>query len=170
MQTIKKYLNLILLVLPLIISLGNTHVKHPFYLSVTELNIQTKEKLVQASCKIFTDDLQMGLHAMHHKPVNLEKYSKQNDSLLAVFVQQNLKIFIGHNPVLFKFIGYEIQEEAVWFYLEANAKNISSEIRVVNRFLCKSIAAQSNVIHCTFNETRKSYKLNCPETEYVFRF
>lgn len=170
MQAKIKSLKFILLFFPFIIFTGFAPQKHPFYLSVTELLVQPKKGLVQASCKIFTDDLQLALFQMHGKSVNLEVKSKINDSLLAVFASKNLEVTCGKTPVKLTYLGYEIEEEAVWFYLEASAKNLSNEIRVVNRFLCKSIAAQSNVIHCTYNETRKSYKLSCPETEYVFRF
>jgi hypothetical protein len=169
-QTIKKSLHLILFLLSLVFCLGFTHSKHPFYLSVTDLNIQTKTKLVQASCKIFTDDLQGALFNWYGKPVNLEMKSKANDSLLAVFAGKHLAVFIGKNEVPLTYLGYEIKEEAVWFYLEGKAKSSSPTIQVMNKFLCTYVSAQSNVIHCTYNESRKSYKLNCPEQEYVFRF
>ena len=103
MQTKKKYLNLILLCLSLIISFGFNTKKHPFYLSVTELTINSQSKEVALSCKIFTDDLQLGLHQMHNKPVNLEKHSRLNDSLLAIFANKNLQVFVGNKPVLFTY-------------------------------------------------------------------
>ncbi|MCG9880627.1 MAG: hypothetical protein MH472_08510 [Bacteroidia bacterium] len=170
MQAKIKSLKFILLFFPLIIFMGFAPMKHPFYLSVTELTVQSKQGLVQASCKIFTDDLQLALFQMHGKSVNLEIKSKQNDSLLSVFAQRSLEVYTGKNQVKMGYLGYEIEEEAVWFYLEGSAKNISNEIKVINQFLCKSIPTQSNVIHCTYNQTRKSYKLNCPEREFVFKF
>jgi hypothetical protein len=170
-QTKKKYLNLILLCLLLIISFGFNTKKHPFYLSVTELTINSQLKEVALSCKIFTDDLQLGLHQMHNKPINLEKHSRLNDSLLAIFARKNLQVFVGNKPVLFTYLGYEIIEEAVWFYLEgALPKGAISEVRVQNNVLCNVITSQSNLVHCTLNKMRQSHKLNCPEKEFVFKF
>ena len=171
MQTKKKYLNLILLCLLLIISFGFKAKNHPFYLSVTELTINSQSKEVTLSCKIFTDDLQLGLHQMHNKPVNLEIHSRLNDTLLAIFARKNLQVFVGNKPVLFTYLGYEIIEEAVWFYLEgALPKGTISEVRVQNNTLCNAITSQSNLVHCTLNKMRQSHKLNCPEKEFVFKF
>ena len=171
MQTKKKYLNLILLCLLLIISFGFNAKNHPFYLSVTELTINSQSKEVALSCKIFTDDLQLGLHQMHNKAINLEKHSRLNDSLLAIFANKNLQVFVGNKPVLFTYLGYEIIEEAVWFYLEGALPKVAiSEVRVQNNVLCNVIISQSNLVHCTLNKMRQSHKLNCPEKEFVFKF
>jgi hypothetical protein len=170
-QTKKKYLNLILLCLLLIISFGFNAKNHPFYLSVTELTINSQSKEVALSCKIFTDDLQLGLHQMHNKAINLEKHSRLNDSLLAIFANKNLQVFVGNKPVLFTYLGYEIIEEAVWFYLEGALPKVAiSEVRVQNNVLCNVIISQSNLVHCTLNKMRQSHKLNCPEKEFVFKF
>lgn len=170
MQTKKKYLYLILLIFPLITSLSFNELKHPFYLSVTEIHVQTKSNLVQASCKIFTDDLQGAMFNWHGKSVNLEKKSKANDSLLAFFAENHLEIYLGKNKIRLAYLGYEIKEEAVWFYLEAITKIKSKDLKVINRLLCASVQGQSNVIHCTYDQSKLSHKLNCPEQEYVFRF
>lgn len=170
MQTKKKYVNLILLCLPFIISFGFTTKKHPFYLSVTELTINTQLKKVELSCKIFTDDLQLGLHQMHNKSVNLEKQSRLNDSLLAIFALKHLEVSLGKYPVALKYLGYEINEEAVWFYLEGKPDKAATEVKVKNSFLCGSIASQSNLVHCTLNGARKSSKLNCPDSQLFFGF
>jgi len=35
--------------------------KHPFYVSVTEISHNAKDKIIEISCKIFADDLEMTL-------------------------------------------------------------------------------------------------------------
>ncbi|MFY8189455.1 MAG: DUF6702 family protein [Bacteroidia bacterium] len=170
MQTKKKYLHLLLLFLPFILNAELSVTKHPFYLSVTEINVDSKTKKIQVSCKVFTDDLQQGLHHWLQKAVNLEKKSPSNDSLLARYAKQYLQVFVSKNEIDFTYLGYEIEEEAVWFYLEGSAKNIGNEMKVIHQLLCHAIPTQSNLIHCTFNKTRQSHKLNCPEKVIVFRF
>ena len=110
------------------------------------------------------------LESLEKRIPNLEKKSKANDSLLALFAENHLEIYLGKNKIRLVYLGYEIKEEAVWFYLEAITKIKSKELKVINRLLCASVQGQSNVIHCTYDQSKLSYKLNCPEQEYVFRF
>ncbi len=52
-------------------SLGATTKHHPLFISVTEIEHNAKEKSLEVSCKIFTDDFERTLRAAYKTKVDL---------------------------------------------------------------------------------------------------
>jgi hypothetical protein len=169
MQTKKNNLKLFVLLFLAVIGLSAYKAAHPFYLSVTEVSVQTKEKLVKVSCKVFIDDLQQALFDENKKPVNLQNNNAVNKDLLSAYIISHVSITMG-KPITIKFIGYEIEEEAVWCYFEAPLKSNTKDITIQNNILCNTLNGQANIVHCIYNSERKSTKLNCPESLAKFSF
>ena len=73
--------------------------KHPFYLSVTELNYDSNTKILQTSVKLFINDFEEALKKIYKKPVDLINYSKNDkasiDSLIKSYIENHLSIKVG---------------------------------------------------------------------------
>ncbi len=170
MQTIKKYLKHFVLLLALLPSMGAKKVAHPFYLSVSELQIDSKAKTIHLSCRPFIDDIQFALHEKHQLPLNLTNVNEENKKLLEAYIQQCLQVKIGKQLVAFTCIGYEIEEEAVWCYFEASLSSNSKQIEVKNTLLCETLSEQINVMNCLLNGERQTIRMDCKKRSHIFTF
>ena len=158
------------LILLLIILTSFTKKLHPFYVSVTEINVDTQKKSISLSCKMFTDDLQNTLYKIYKVPVDLSKKRSLNDSLVSRYVKERIIISLENKSINLKYIGYEIEEEAVWCYFESALTSEDKMIRVTHSILYDFLKSQSNFLHCYYNGYRKSFKLDNPEQSAVFSF
>ena len=145
---------------------------HPIYVSVTEIEHNPKDKSLEISCRIFTDDFEKTLRKTTHITVDLlsPKDKSAMDKLISQYVQQHLKIMVDGKPVSLKYIGYEQVEEAIESYYQVPDIPSVKNITVQDNLLFEYSPQQISIIHVTVNGNRKSTKLNQPEDQVNFRF
>ncbi len=145
---------------------------HPLYVSVAEIEHNAKEKTLEVSCKIFTDDFEKTLRQNYQVHVDLldPKDKDAMNKLVNDYVQKHLKIAIDSKVIPLKFIGFEQIEEGIYSYYQAD--NISSvkNITIIDNVLYDYKPAQFSLIHVTVNGNRKSTKLNNPDDKVSFQF
>ena len=146
--------------------------KHPIFMSVTEIEHNAKEKTLEISCKIFTDDLEKTLRQTYKGTVDLinPKDKAAMNKLVSDYVQKHLTIAADGKKATLQFIGYEQQEEGILSYYQVN--NIASvkKIEVVDNILYDYKQEQIGIIHVTVDGNRKSTKLNNPDEKASFEF
>ncbi|MFN7014244.1 MAG: DUF6702 family protein [Bacteroidia bacterium] len=143
---------------------------HPYYVSVSEVRIDIAAKSVNVSCKLFTDDLQDALYRIYKTPIDLSKQNDNQTKMLESYIKERFKLTIGGKAIPLLFIGYEIEEEAVWCFLEFNKIESFGKVIIANNLLYDFLPEQTNLIHCYYNSQRKSYKLNNPDKIAVFEY
>jgi hypothetical protein len=143
---------------------------HPFYVSVSEIKINSKTKSVEVSCKMFTDDLQEAIYRLYKTPIDLSNKEEDNNLLLSKYLKEKFAVKIGGRTIELQLIGYENIEEATWCYLEGSFQENSKNIMVENSLLYDFLKEQTNMIHCYFDKERKSYKLDNPKNKVLFDF
>lgn len=146
---------------------------HPVYMSVTEIEHNSKEHSLEISCKIFTNDFESQLKKGNSQKIDLlnpELKTKMN-ALVESYIQNHLKIRVNNNPISkMKFIGFEQVEDAIVSYFEINDINKVNSIKIWNTLLYEYSEQQINLMHVTVNGNRKSYKLNNPDNQTEFNF
>lgn len=162
----------IYLVLPFIFLLNTsfTSIKHPYFIGVTEIRMDTQKKEISVSCKLNTDDFQEALFKLYKAKVNLNKRDTACHRLINVYIIERLKISINRLPAHLKFTGYELEEESCWCYFDGKFIAEPKSVVVSNTLLYDFIHSQTNLIHCFNNKERKSYKLTNPNDEVLFEF
>src|ERR1700761_18371 len=82
---------------------------HPLYISVTEISHNPKDKILEISCKIFTNDLETVLEKMArtHIDLSVEKEKASNDKLIAAYIGQHLRLKVDGRDVVLHFVGSE---------------------------------------------------------------
>lgn len=145
---------------------------HPFYVSVTEITQDPKTKTVQISVRVFFDDFEKSLDHQYKEKVNILKPvdRKKVDQLIADYVKKHLQIKVNQQPIAFKYLGYEIEEDAAWCYFETGATPVIKNIEIKNDVLFAEHESQSNMIHVTVNGQRKSTKLDNPKNSASLSF
>ncbi len=145
---------------------------HPFYVSMTEINHNAKEKELEISVRIFTDDFETVLHNNYKEKVDLTHPSNQAEmnKLVSDYIQKHLQLQADGKTVVLSFLGFEQQSESTWAYFEV--KNISSikKLSLSNSLLHDYRKEQINMLHVKANGKEESYKLDYPETKAAFSF
>jgi len=146
--------------------------KHPIFMSVTEIEHNSKDKTLEISCKVFTDDLEKTLRQTYKGTVDLinPKDKAAMNKLVSDYVQQHLSITADGKKTALQFIGYEHQEEGILSYFQVNNITAVKKIAIVNNILYEYKQEQIGIIHVTVDGNRKSTKLNNPEDKCSFEF
>ena len=137
------------------ISLGWLVFFHPFHISLTEIKWNSETEHLEISQKIFWDDLEVGLGEFHDEsidflnPANTEKLNRQ----IETYLQATNIIWIGDKAVALTFIGYEVEEDAAWFYLESEKVNEPTSVKIKNSILVDIFPDQKNVIQFYFDKS-----------------
>lgn len=146
-------------------------IPHPFFVSVTEINHNAADKNLEISCKIFTDDLESTLTKNYKVTVDLYKpRQKETDSLIASYIRKHLSIQLDGRPVTLEFVGYERENEVVWSYFQVPKTSAPKRVAIVNSILYDAFTDEINLMHVEVGGTRKSTKLNYPDTNASFEF
>ncbi|GGA90934.1 DUF6702 family protein [Puia dinghuensis] len=145
---------------------------HPLYISVTELNHNPKDKILEVSCKMFTNDLETALEKMSGSHVDLSaaKDKAASDKLISVYVEKHLRLKLDGKPVQLQFVGSEKENDGTWSYFQVNGVAAVKRIDAVNELLYDSFNQQINIMHVTVGGQRKSTRLDCPDANASFEF
>jgi len=142
--------------------LGNA--AHPYYVGVTEVNIETAKKEVRVSCKLNLNDVQLSISQLTSKPIDLSTVTPQNVQQVSALVMPGLRLKVGSKYVNLTFLGYSIEDDAIWCFLQAKNVKFFPRVTVCNNWLYNQFETQTHFIHCIVNGGRKSSKLVNPET------
>lgn len=149
-----------------------TEVRHPFYVSVTEINQNRDTKSLEITCKVFADDLEDILKKNYKTTVDLTAQSQQaqNNRLVSDYFTRRLGLSIDGKPGRLAFVGFEKDSESAFCYFEVPNVPALNTLQVSNSILQDLSTEQINIMHVTVNGTRKSYKLDYPHKEATFSF
>ena len=155
----------------------NSHISgpgshHPFFISVTEIEHNAKDKTMEVSCKIFTDDFEKTLRQQYTGTVDLLKPTDKEamNKLVSGYVKKHLSIKADGKPVELQFLGYEQDEEGIISYYQINNIPTVKQIDVIDNILYEYKKEQLSLIHVIVNGNRKSTKLNNPDEKAGFLF
>lgn len=145
---------------------------HPLYVTVTEVNHNTKDKILEISCKIFTNDFEEAIEKTFHKKVDLSqpKDKAAADKLVSDYISRHLQLQVDGKPVVMQFVGSEKETDATWSYFQVNNVISVKKLDIINDLLYESFANEINIMHVSVGGNRESKKLNSPDTRAVFQF
>lgn len=145
---------------------------HPIYVSVAEIEYNAKGKTLEVSCKLFTDDFEKTLRSVYKTNVDLINPPNRAamDRLVNDYVQKNFKLTFDGKPVTLKYLGYEEIEEGIYSYYEASGINEPKNLQIFNTLLYANHTQQMGLMHVTVNGSRKSTRLNNPDSQATVSF
>lgn len=145
---------------------------HPLYIAVTEINLNSSDKTLEVSCKLFADDLEQVLEKNNHIQLDIAsgKDKATLDKCIPAYVKNHLAIAVDNKPVMLSYIGFEKEKESAYCYFQAENVSSVKKIDISNSLLYDYTTRQINIIHVTVNGKRQSTKLDCPDKEAGFNF
>jgi hypothetical protein len=143
---------------------------HPFYVSMTEILFNEKEKKLEVSVRIFTDDFEKALAKDCNCKTDLTKaeVSEKMKPLVKKYIEQHVQIFADGKKLSCEFLGFEKEEESTWSFLEIDCPSVPVHLEIKNNILHKIQNQQTNLIRFQKQNFDKTIQLSFPDTEARF--
>jgi hypothetical protein len=172
-RTVRKYIYTLPTIIFLFIVTAIPVSSHPFYFSLSSIKIDASQKKIEISCKLFTDDLESALIKLNKYKGDLATSSKDNEvnTVLYNYLSERFKIWINGKQVLLKFVGFEVENEITWCYLEAdvNLKPVN-KMNLMNSLLYDFLPDQTNLVQFDCQKINTTERINNPDKEINFNF
>lgn len=141
-------------------------------MSVVDVKYDMKQKTLQVSARLFTNDLEDALRKTGNKTIDLlnPKVKSEVDSVLFKYIKQRLHISINSKLQNLTYIGYEKEEESIWTYLEIKNVPLPKTLKIDTKLLYDFLPQQINIIHSEVKGIKKSSKVSNPESKSEFSF
>lgn len=145
---------------------------HPFFVSKVEINHNPKNKSVEVTMKIFTDDFENTLKKYSKTTIDLSgtTHKEETDKTITNYVIEKLKISIDNSPTVLQYMGYEITKESVWIYCEVDNIATCKKMDIDCSLLYDYKKEQMNIIQAKANGKEENYKLDYPKSKISFSF
>jgi hypothetical protein len=145
---------------------------HPYYVSVVELKNNRAEKIVELTCRLFTDDMETALKHEGSGPIDLTHPSDKSDidKKLFTYLKKHLAVSINNQKPGFEYVGYEIREEAVNIYIQIAFDGKFQTIRLSSDLLYREHPEQTGIYHFIDGEKKESRRLINPQKDLDIKF
>lgn len=126
---------------------------HPFYVGLMEIEYLDQSRTYGVSMKIFTDDLEKGLERFSDERLFLatNREHPKTDSILSVYLSRKIH-FTGKDEIALRYLGKESEYDVTWIYLESEATEPMTELKVENTALMEIYDDQTHIVHYINNE------------------
>jgi len=138
--------------------LGWKSLFHPFYLSLTEIRYNNTNQSLEIAQKIFWDDLEVALGNKNKTKVDFlnPKNKADLEKMVQAYLLEKNEIKVNGQKANLTYLGYEIEEDAAWFYLEATNIPLPKKVEIKSDILIESIESQQNIINFYLDKSPKS--------------
>jgi len=147
---------------------------HPIHVSVTEIEMDEKDKRLEIMMRVFTDDLELTLRQATNQPELdfLSLTAKGRDEMVAGYLKNHFKISLDGKAQKITYLGHEQEDPALIFYIEVPNVKKWKTIEVQNDIIMEVHTDQSNLVHVTVKEKIRSLRLtkNTPADKLTFDF
>ena len=143
---------------------------HPFYLSVTDIKYNDKNKSLEIACKIFTNDLEDALKRTTKKNVDLinPQDKKETGKILFDYINKRLSINLNGKLKTLNYIGFEKEEDVIWTYMEIEKCDKPKQLNISNGLLYDFLKEQINLVSFEISGNKQSSKVSNPDKEINF--
>ncbi|MCY1722202.1 hypothetical protein OU798_17745 [Prolixibacteraceae bacterium Z1-6] len=162
MKIEKKYFILLLFLL-----LGTSALKaHPFYVSICQVDFNSKTQSLEIALKVFADDLLQGLEKEGKTKLYLgeERENPKTDQYIFDYLKSQINFAVNNEKVQYNFIGKELENGVVWMYFEVENVSRLNTFEVENTLLTEVIESQNNIVQVNKNGVIKNLLLNKNKT------
>jgi hypothetical protein len=133
---------------------------HPFFISLTEIRFNPNSMKMEIAQKIFWDDLEVALGNEFDEKVDFlnPKDKIKLDSQLKHYLLKHNQVTVNGKALTLNYLGYEIDEDAAWFYLESSPTEVPKSVEVKNTILLDDFNGQQNIVH-VYNQSKSPRSL-----------
>lgn len=146
--------------------------RHPFYISVCQIDYNGDTDALEMSFRIFTDDLELALESMGTGRLHLgtEREAEKADEYIGRYLARHVELEVNGLPVDAAFLGKEVDTDAIWCYVEIGGVTALHSLTIENTLLLETFEDQVNLVHVTANDRKKSLVFNRLQTRESLDF
>ncbi len=124
---------------------------HRYHTSLTRVELNDKEKLLEITVQTFSHDLEAALEKHQGKRISLDK-TENIEQIIVKYLGENfvVKNEKGETKQL-RWIGREQKTDTVWLYLEADMPEGIEGATLDNRFMFEVFDDQVNLVSARYN-------------------
>ncbi len=144
---------------------------HPYHVSVCDVIVNREAKSIQVAQRIFVDDLEIALRkSSKDNSFHLFGDSSQVQKVLSAYIEAHFSLKTNGREASLVFLGYEMEDDVLWSYQEADIENRISSIEINNTLLFSTFRDQQNILHIKYGERKKSFILNKTNDSATFQW
>ncbi|MCY7349443.1 MAG: hypothetical protein LH606_02085 [Cytophagaceae bacterium] len=135
--------------------------RHDFHTSLTEMRLNPKQKTIEVSIRVFTDDFEKALtKANTGQPVKLEAKDR-HDALVDRYLKQHFTLTLANGQRrIHQYLGKEFEVDATWIYLEIPFHESLIGTKLQNDVFFDLFDDQTNLVNVIYPNDRKSFLFN----------
>ncbi|HEY0426927.1 MAG TPA: DUF6702 family protein [Pyrinomonadaceae bacterium] len=135
-------------------SLFTCFAAHRYHTSLTRIDFNEKEKLIEITIQLFTHDLVPVLEKQTGKEIDLEK-TPEIDKIILEYVGRNfvLKNNKGEEQKL-NWVGKELEVDTAYVYVEIPATDTLEGATLQNTIFFESFVEQTNLVTARFGDKK----------------
>lgn len=139
-----------------------TSIDHKFYVSLTEIRLNSSNHTVEISMRIFPDDLDLALEDIYGSDPQImtELEHTDADTWITEYISSSFIIQLNGKKIDCKYIGKETESDAVWCYFEAIFKGNPKDVLVTQSILTEVFSEQVNIVQLYYEEFNKGLMLD----------
>ncbi|MFN8358065.1 MAG: DUF6702 family protein [Spirosomataceae bacterium] len=136
--------------------------KHAFHTSLTQIDHNPKEKSLEVSIRMFTDDLESTLSKENNGQRFRIENNDKNDPFVERYVRKHFKLTNAKGQSkAYTYVGKENEGDATWVYIEIPLQESDIQgFKLQQDVLVDAFDDQVNIVNVTFKGERKSYVYN----------
>ncbi len=137
-------------------------VSHAFHTSLTEIQYNAKEKSLEISIRMFTDDLETAITKFNNgQKIMVGGKNDNSDVVLHKYIQQHFAIISPQKQKKsLSFIGKEIEGEATWIYVEMPNSQDFKGYFIYNNLMQEMFDDQTNLVNFIYLGNKKTFLFN----------
>lgn len=142
----------------LIVSFFSLSSIHDYHTSLIEINYNPKNKSLEVSIRLFSDDLELALTKLNGgKKITLDSKTEVIEPLLELYIKKNFAIVSPNKEVKkIKYYGKEKEAEATWVYVEVLDCAQIKDFTLFNTILIDLFSDQNNLVNIIYPSLKKT--------------
>ncbi|WP_337042618.1 DUF6702 family protein [Emticicia sp. 17c] len=135
---------------------------HAFHTSLTEIQYNAKEKSLEVTIRLFTDDLENALTKLNNgQKVMIGGKNDNSDAVLNKYVQQHFAIITPQKQKkTLQYLGKELEGDATWIYVEIPEAQALKDHVLYNDFMQELFDDQTNLVNFFYGSNKKTFLFN----------
>lgn len=160
-----NWLFLVMMMIPI------SDVDHKFYVGLTDIHYDMDEAALEISHRYFLDDFSIALEAKTDSTIIINSDMDQAVlPLVEQYLSENFILRDADARIPLSFLGYELQADVIWCYMQAEVSELEEGLSVENRVLMDVYPSQKNLVHFSKGTGDiQSLYLNAEEPKGLFR-
>lgn len=145
---------------------------HDFHTSVMQIDHNEKNRSLEITVRLFTDDLCLALENSGAPKMELGTQSElpSANEYIETYLKEHLSLTVNGKKVGYNYLGKEAQLDATWCYLEVEKVGNVKNLEIENSIMLREFDDQTNLVNLNIKGRKKSGMSRKGVTKLSFEF